>query len=547
MAETKKTNTGSKKKKATASNSKTKKKTTSTSKAGAKKTTTKSSPAKAKTKKSKTTGSAKKKKAAASSKKKSTSGKNKSKIKVRVTKEDISGIEESMEESKEAVFSAEKEEKKSPASKKTPDKKIKTPEIDFKDKDGNAEKKEKRVKKDDFKKRVIGGDDKGGGKSSDLSIKPKSISLYKKIAFTFIVLTLLLVGAVCYFSFVNLTITITPTEERVSDNMMVNIYDKSQEGIGALSGSDVVGAVEVLDIQKEGTYQSTGEEIVGKEIRGRVEIINNYSQNQPLVETTRLLSPNNKLYRIEETVNVPAGGSVEVGIYSEEPSPEMAIGPTEFTIPGLWAGLQDEIYAKSVEGFTYKTPKRIFIQETDIDRAISDLKQKLRDDIEHRFANGYKGYKHVVYSIEEDSVSVEMDKEAGEESEDFNIAIEAKIDIVAFDNDKIVDIAKKRLVARLPGDKRLSDFNKDNMNYSINNFNFNDKVATVDVNFNGKMVLAENSQIIDRKKILGLNKEQLKDYLNSFDQIESYKINFTPSFIDEAPTLVDRIKVKIQN
>jgi hypothetical protein len=452
-----------------------------------------------------------------------------------------------MEESKEAVFSAEKEEKKSPASKKTPDKKIKTPEIDFKDKDGNAEKKEKRVKKDDFKKRVIGGDDKGGGKSSDLSIKPKSISLYKKIAFTFIVLTLLLVGAVCYFSFVNLTITITPTEERISDNMMVNIYDKSQEGIGALSGSDVVGAVEVLDIQKEGTYQSTGEEIVGKEIRGRVEIINNYSQNQPLVETTRLLSPNNKLYRIEETVNVPAGGSVEVGIYSEEPSPEMAIGPTEFTIPGLWAGLQDEIYAKSVEGFTYKTPKRIFIQETDIDRAISDLKQKLRDDIEHRFANGYKGYKHVVYSIEEDSVSVEMDKEAGEESEDFNIAIEAKIDIVAFDNDKIVDIAKKRLVARLPGDKRLSDFNKDNMNYSINNFNFNDKVATVDVNFNGKMVLAENSQIIDRKKILGLNKEQLKDYLNSFDQIESYKINFTPSFIDEAPTLVDRIKVKIQN
>jgi hypothetical protein len=142
---------------------------------------------------------------------------------------------------------------------------------------------------------------------------------------------------------------------------------------------------------------------------------------------------------------------------------------------------------------------------------------------------------------------VEMDKEAGEESEDFNIAIEAKIDIVAFDNDKIVDIAKKRLVARLPGDKRLSDFNKDNMNYSINDFNFNDKVATVDVDFNGKMVLAENSQIIDRKKILGLNKEQLKDYLNSFDQIESYKINFNPSFIDEAPTLVDRIKVKIQN
>ncbi len=326
--------------------------------------------------------------------------------------------------------------------------------------------------------------------------------------------------------------------------MVVNVYNDAEENNSPYLNNDIVGAVEVLEVQESGTYQSSGEEVTGKEIQGKVRIINNYSQNQSLISSTRLLSPNNKLYRMQRTVNVPAGGSVEVEVYTQDPGPEMAIGETEFNIPGLWAGLQDKIYAKSLGSFTYNIQKEFSVQESDIKRSVSNLKQKIIKKIEQQFANGYKGYDEVIYNIEEDSMSIETDKKAGEEGEEFSASIKAKVDIVAFDNNKIITAAKKRLISRIPNGKQLFGFNQDNMNYSINSFN--NEPTIVEVNFSGTMIPEKGTTIIDKKDILGLNKNQLKDYLDSFKNISDYKINFTPSFINEVPALVDRINIKVQ-
>lgn len=476
---------------------------------------------------------------------KSASQSNKAKIKVRIAQEDVSGIEESMEEDKHSSSAVKAKKTKTMAGDKADGKKSKISIAAQKDTQEGKDNKDKKSGPD-FRKREIGGG-KGEQDSSESSFnfRPRSISLYKKMALTFILLTLLLVGAVFYFSFVNLTITIVPEQERISDKIIVDVYNSLAE-TGSINEKNIEGVVEQLEIEETGTYSSNGEEVVGKEIDGRVRIINNYSQNQPLVASTRLLSPNDKLYRIEETVNVPAGGSVEVDIYTEDPSPEKAISSTEFTIPGLWAGLQDRIYAESLGKFTYETKKKIFVKESDIDQSISDLKQKLENKVEKRFAHGYKGYEEIVYDIKNDSATFEIDAEAGDEVEDFQATMEAKVNVVSFDNNRIMRAAEKRLVSRIPDDKQLTDFNKDGMNYSIDNFDRNKGKAAVEVNFDGSMTLADDPHIINRKEILGLNKEQLRDYLNSFEYISDYKIDFTPSFIDKTPTLVDRIDIVVQ-
>ncbi len=543
MVESKKNNTGAKKKKVATS----KKENIPAASRSGKKSTTSSKGLTSKTKE----GGAKKAAKATKKTGKSTQQSQKAKLKVRVTKEDVSGIEESMEETLQKRQSSQKNKKNSDHS-KAKGKKSNTPQVNFKDSglqevsSGPKHKKEKNNKQDTkrFKKRNIASGENKDNNRFSLSIKPKSISLYKKMAFIFILLTLILVGTFCYFSFVNLTITITPQNERISDNMVVNVYNDEGENNSPYLNNDIVGAVEVLEVQESSIYQSSGEEVTGKEIQGKVRIINNYSQNQPLIASTRLLSPNNKLYRIEKTVNVQAGGSVEVEVYTQDPSPEMAIGETEFNIPGLWAGLQDKIYAKSLGSFTYNIQKEFSVQESDIKRRVSNLKQKIIKKIEQQFANGYKGYDEVIYNIEEDSISIETDKKAGEEGEEFSASIKAKVDIVAFDNNKIITAAKKRLISRIPNGKQLFGFNQDNMNYSINSFN--NKPTIVEVNFSGTMIPEKGTTIIDKKDILGLNKNQLKDYLDSFKNISDYKINFTPSFVNEVPALVDRINIKVQ-
>ena len=317
-----------------------------------------------------------------------------------MTHEDISGVEEGMEEAKGAASkrkkgstsrssSASSSTKKRGTSSSTA-KKRSSSKKDAKKSDKQAKKSDKQEKKGvnkeksdndkaateekgkglisektvkDWKSFAVGGEDKEEKKKKDKP-KPRKVSLYKKIAFTFILLTLVLLGVVVYFSTVNVSISVVPNKTRVSDNLIVNVEgqrDGQNNDKDTLSSNEAAGAVDVLNIKKTKTYQSSGERITGEEIVGEVRIINNYSQVQPLVASTRLLSPNDKLYRIEETVRVEPGGSATVEVYTEDPDPSMAIGPTEFTIPGLWAGLQDDIYAESVEGFEYKTQKEHFV------------------------------------------------------------------------------------------------------------------------------------------------------------------------------------------
>ena len=63
--------------------------------------------------------------------------------------------------------------------------------------------------------------------------------------------------------------------------------------------------------------------------------------------TTRLLTPDNILFRIKKGITVPANGEIEVNIYPDDENFKDIVKPTKFTIPGLSEKLQKIIYAES--------------------------------------------------------------------------------------------------------------------------------------------------------------------------------------------------------
>jgi hypothetical protein len=248
---------------------------------------------------------------------------------------------------------------------------------------------------------------------------------------------------------------------------------------------------------------------------------------------------------LAETVTVPAGGSVEVDIYTDDPSPEYAISPTRFTIPGLWAGLQDDIYAESEEEFEYQTEKRKFIKKEDINNAITDIKKELSQKAEQEFGNDYLGYDEVVYNL--DSVDTGIEKEVGDEAEEFEVVAEGTINVVAFNNNKLKQIARSKLDSSLPENRELVEFNEGDVNYFLDNYNFSDRKATLEVSFSGETVFKNSDRIINKNNIVGLNKQQLNDYLGGLEEVENYKLDFSPSFVNKAPSLVDRIEVNVKD
>lgn len=382
-------------------------------------------------------------------------------------------------------------------------------------------------------------DDSGKGRSF-------SFNMYRKLALVFIVLTIVLVGGVLYFSFPGLKITLFPQAEKVSANLSAEVYDSDKNKTSSLSQSAVAGTIEEVTVRKEKTFQSTGARTTGKEIEGEVRIINNYTQDQPLVETTRLLSPEEKLYRIKEEVVVPAGGSKKVEIYTEEPSPDMAIGPTEFTIPGLWAGLQDDVYAESEEEFKYRVKVQRYVQQSDIDKALEKIRSDLKQKVNDNFGDGYKDNDKAVFNIQQDTVTTTVKAEAGEEKDEFTVAIEAKVNVVAFKNNKMADLASKKMTTSIPNNRKLARFNKEKMSYSIEEFDARAGVATISSSLEGEVIIREDSNIINKDKVVNLNKEQLRSYLRDMKGIKDHKLEFSPSFLQRVPNLKDRIEINIK-
>lgn len=373
----------------------------------------------------------------------------------------------------------------------------------------------------------------------------QSFNMYRKLAVSFILLTLLLLFLVFYLSFNNVSITLYPKEERISDNLILDV-EKNLDNEEP-SSKNIPGDLEEVRIEVENEYQSNGTKEVGVDIIGKVEVINDRDVNQVLVATTRLLSPNDKLFRIKERLDIPPGEKREVEIYADSPGPDMAIGPTEFTIPGLWAGLQDKVYARSNEAFEYKMKVEKYVEESDIEKAVTDVKFRLKQKAEQELTDKYKDRDKLIFELDENSINIDRSVEVGDEVNSFKIKADAIARIVAFNEADVREMARNKIYIILPQDKDLASFNENNFSYNLDNFNSEDNIATINVSFSGKMVTKKDAEIIDKDNITGLNENQLRAYLDTLDQFSGYKIDFSPSFMRKVPRIKDKITIEIKS
>jgi hypothetical protein len=370
----------------------------------------------------------------------------------------------------------------------------------------------------------------------------RSVGLYRKIAIFFLIATMILLVFIFYFLFASVTITIIPDQERINNNMIIDVYDKDNEG--ELGSDKIAGVVKKASMELTESYQTSGEDVIGEEVVGEVIIYNYYTKNQPLVATTRLMSPDGRVYRIEETVNIPAGGEAVVRVYADDPSVNMEIGPTKFTIPGLWAGIQDKIYGESKSKIEYSQKVNKFVTQADIDNAIRDLKQRLVQKAKAEINKKYEDYSQVIYSIDDNSVFTEIEAEREDKIDEFDATITANIVTVAFDGQAAANLAEKKFVSTLSTEKELIEFNRDNIIYTLDTFDYNEGTASINSTFEGKVSLDSDSDVINKEDILDLNKAQLDAYLLNKSDISGYNIEFFPSFIKRVPSIPDKIIIK---
>ncbi|MBU2104132.1 hypothetical protein KKD81_02935 [Patescibacteria group bacterium] len=137
------------------------------------------------------------------------------------------------------------------------------------------------------------------------------------------------VGALVVFSGAKVTVTPATNESYVTGDF-----------IATVSGGDL--PFEFVTVEKTATASVTseGSETVNQPAQGTITILNKQATPQQLIKNTRFETPDGLVFRIHESVSVPAArgdvpGELNVTAYADASGDTYNVGPTTFTLPGL--------------------------------------------------------------------------------------------------------------------------------------------------------------------------------------------------------------------
>ena len=302
------------------------------------------------------------------------------------------------------------------------------------------------------------------------------------------------------------------------------------------------------------TYPATGSDFVERGAKGTMIVYNAYSSDpQELVERTRFVTPDGKVYRMDHGIVVPganivdgqiAPSSIEVPVTSDEAGEEYNIGPVpRFRIPGFQGSPKyDGFYGESVEPMTGGfIGERKIATEEDIASARGDIIGNLEESAKTQlFLNLPEGTKILddTYSFE---IAEEVVDEGSSDSDTFSITIYGEASVIIFVEDELIGVFEERVEADTGVDLEVRDYTID---YGEPRFNEEGNQFGAAINVDSVWTRPFDEERF-KNEASGKNEEELKTLIFSVPGVMSGGVNFWPFWINRVPEKATRIVVDV--
>ncbi len=371
----------------------------------------------------------------------------------------------------------------------------------------------------------------------------RSLRMYQRIAVAFVIGTFLLLLVVLYLSISRATIHVVPNAKLVSTTTAIQVVPNP------VSQGDMTGVVveQTFSQAKAFTLPSDGGTPVPQKSTGLVTLINKTSAPQTLVATTRLLSNENAtLFRIDNYVTVPANGQIETTVHADQPGTGGDIGPAQFTIPGLPASQQKDIYAVSVDGMTGGVAYVHQLSEQDLNDAVNSLTDEIVNGAKATLATGVdrNTFPGEAYRIE--VLEKKSDKQPGTETGSFNVSLSVQVAAVYYSESLLQQAVTADLTKHLPTGYVMSSVNNDGLKITVDDADAKKNTASLSVYLDGVGVISETADVFAKERFLGRSAQETMTLLSASEGVASSNVTFTPFWLKRIPTLKDHITIDIQ-
>lgn len=369
----------------------------------------------------------------------------------------------------------------------------------------------------------------------------RSLKVYQRIAVAFVFMTFFLLLAVLYLSVSRATITVVANPRVISVDTQVEAVPNPTAD-GQLSGIVIKQSFET---QRNVTLPQDGATPTEEKAGGMVTIINESGSAQALVATTRLLSKDGVLFRIDSAVNVPAKGQKDVLAHADVPGLSGEIGPTQFTIPGLPESLQGTIYAVSVESMKGGISYKRVLSQKDIDDAVSSTSNALFEEAKSTMSTNIDRTVFTGDSYEMTVTSQAASAAVGTETGSFTVSLSIDVTAVYYDANAVKRYALSQLYARVPDGYTAEGVSTDAVQMTVREADVKKGTATLGVYLEGEAIISESSQVLSKDRFVGRAPNEVLTLLRASDAVKDASVSFTPFWLERVPTLKDHILIEI--
>lgn len=380
--------------------------------------------------------------------------------------------------------------------------------------------------------------------------KVKSLSTLKKSPMFFIGGAIIVLLLILYSTLGSAQIIIKPQRQPL--NFQIKALASSTITEVNFDFNRIPGQKFSYKDQESGIFEITGQKDVVQKAGGEITIYNKSASSQRLVATTRFKSPNGLIFRIPQTINVPAAtgigaalkeGTIESIVYADKAGSEYNIGTTTFVIPGFEGTPRfKDFYAKSIKPMSGGIigPAKI-ITEEDFTKAQEVVTAKLKERI-LRFlkdqANELKVLDSIAIKLEDSFTNGKV----GEAADNLQMTIKGMASTIAFRDSDVFGLVKNYVSKK--GDLELLEKNL-SISYLNPQNNIDSSSITFDIQVTGQSA-AKIDQDKILKDILGMREDAIRSYFKGIKEIESARIILSPFWIKNIPRNPSKIKLVIE-
>jgi hypothetical protein len=354
---------------------------------------------------------------------------------------------------------------------------------------------------------------------------------------------LVLVVGLYTYVFDSATITIVPKYKDINDlKREITFKREGTEG----EGVPFIVATTTLSKTKTLTLSETRK--VEAKASGKAIIYNNYDDTpQKLIKNTRFLSSKGKIYRINQSVEVPGKkggvpGSIEVTLYADSNGTEYNGEATDFTIPGFKGTPRETtFYAKSSGPLTGGSSGNMsLVSLSDLNAAKDALILELDKDIKAETQKIEKPGYVALHTAAEVTYKDNQTEVLNGATSVYTITATGHVMLV--DESVFAHAIAKTLAVGTDAPLRLGF--QESLTYTRKQSDKISVATTLPILVEGTPRIIWVSDIPGIQEMVeGKKRDEFKPLMKTIDSIESAEIKFSPLWLSSFPTEASKIIV----